>query len=98
MKPKNKATITTEPTSSAPLTVEVSERLTDEDKSLLETTKSKRENLVQTAKLAVANAENSELTYNNIILQFALKYKLVDGDKIEEDGSIIRVNSTKEQE
>ncbi len=75
----------------APMRVEMVERLTDADKAVLELAKSKRETALEKARTALAQSEVSELAYNNVILQLAIRYHLVDGDVINEDGSIKRL-------
>ena|ERR1700743_1619313 len=70
--------------------VEMVERLTEGDKTVLDLAKAKRETALEKAKTALAQSEVSELAYNNVILQLAIKYRLVDGDMINEDGSIKR--------
>jgi regulator of replication initiation timing len=72
------------------LKVQVVERLAENDKTMLETAKLKRELGVERAKTALAQSESSELTYNNVILQLALKYGLNNGDILNEDGTITR--------
>lgn len=75
---------------SEPMKVEVVERITDADKLVLDMARSKKEMILEKAKTALAQSETAELAYNNIILQLALRYHLVDGDVIKEDGSIKR--------
>lgn len=76
--------------SAPPMKMEVVERLVDADKSALDLAKARRETALEKAKTALAQSENSELAYNNVILQLALRYHLVDGDIINDDGSIKR--------
>lgn len=66
------------------------EKLADPDKTTLDTAKMKRELALANAKTALAQSENAELSYNNVVLQLALKYKLANGDIINEDGTIER--------
>lgn len=73
-----------------PMMVQTTERLTDADKNSLDMVKMKRELALEKARTALSNSENAELQYNHLILQLAHKYSLVDGDKIAEDGSIMR--------
>lgn len=68
------------------------EKLSDADRSTLDAAKMKRELALANAKTALAQSENAELSYNNIVLQLALKYKLSNGDMINEDGTINRKN------
>lgn len=75
---------------SKPITVDIIERLQDLDKSSLDLAKAKRESALERARTALAQSEVAELSYNNIILQLALKYHLIDGDLIEDDGIIKR--------
>jgi len=66
------------------------EKLEDADKQALDNVRGKLE-------LAVANAKNADLTYQNVLLQLALKYKLQVDDQISDQGEIIRKTSdTKE--
>lgn len=74
----------------APVKVEMVERLADADKSVLDLAKAKRETALEKAKTALAQSEVAELAYNNVILQLALRYHLVDGDVITEEGAIQR--------
>lgn len=74
-----------------PVKVEMVERLTEADKAVLDLAKSKRETALEKAKTALAQSEVAELAYNNVILQLALRYHLVDGDVINEDGTIKRI-------
>lgn len=78
------------PTAAVPLQVQMSERLTDADKTLLDMAKVKRELGIEKAKSALAQSEAAELSYNNTILQLAIKYHLIDGDVIADDGTIKR--------
>lgn len=71
----------------------IAESLTETDRGLIENAKLKRELAMSNVKGALAQSENAELSYNNIILQLALKYKLSEGDIIEENGNIKRVGS-----
>lgn len=73
-----------------PMKVEMVERLVDADKSVLDLAKARRETALEKAKTALAQSEVSELAYNNVILQLAIRYHLVDGDIINDDGSIKR--------
>jgi hypothetical protein len=70
--------------------VQVVERLTDGDKSVLEIIKLKREVALAHAKTALAQSESAELAYNNVVLQLAMRYRLSDGDVINDDGTIQR--------
>lgn len=50
------------------------------------------------AKTAVAQSENAQLAYDNLILKLSLKYKLSDGDMIDPvDGTIKRKEEQKEE-
>lgn len=73
---------------------DVIERISAEDKAALDTVKAKRENALLHSKLALASQENSDLQYNNTVLQLALRYGLKDGDVIEENGDIKRKTET----
>jgi hypothetical protein len=66
------------------------EFLSELDKGLIDNTKLKRELALERVKNALSQSENAELSYNNIIFQLAMKYKLKEGDIITEDGTIKR--------
>jgi hypothetical protein len=68
----------------------VSEKLSDTDKSNLDLVRMKRELALANAKTALAQSETAQVSYDNIILQLAMKYKLVDGDVISDAGEIQR--------
>lgn len=70
--------------------VEIVERLNDTDKAALDLAKVKRELALEKAKTVLAQSEVAELSYNNVILQLALRYHLIDGDVITDDGIIQR--------
>jgi hypothetical protein len=69
------------------------EKLLDADKSVLDIAKAKKELALTQAKLAIAQSESAGLTYDNIVLQLAMKYQLKEGNIISEDGTIIRQNN-----
>jgi hypothetical protein len=56
------------------------ETLSESDKGLVDNIKLKRELALERVKNALSQSENAELSYNNIILQLALKYNLKEGD------------------
>jgi hypothetical protein len=66
------------------------ERISPEDKDLLNAMKYQRDLAVAAAETAVANGKLAEANHRNVVLQFAHKYRLVDGDRINEDGTIVR--------
>lgn len=66
------------------------DKLLENDVAIIETAKMKRELSLANVKSALVQSENAELSYNNILLQLALKYRLNEGDVIEEDGTIKR--------
>lgn len=70
--------------------VQVVERLSNEDKATLDSIKMKRELALERAKTAVSQSESAQLAYDNVILQLAMKYKLSDGDVIEDNGELKR--------
>lgn len=72
------------------LNIQVAEKITDTDKTALDAVKMKRELALANARAFVAQSETAELAYNNTILQLAIKYKLIDGDVISENGEIQR--------
>jgi hypothetical protein len=71
-------------------TVELVEKISDQDKITLDAIKMKRELAIANARAAVAQSESADMSYNNVVLQLAIKYKLNDGDMIEDDGKIKR--------
>jgi len=79
------------------LKVSVTEKLADTDKMALESVKVKAELALERAKTAVSQSESAKLIYDNVILQLAMKYKLTDGDTIDDTGEIKRVSKEKAQ-
>lgn len=67
-----------------------SESLSEMDRAQLENSKMKAELALEKVKTAIAQKENAEVSYNNFVLQLALKHKLNEGDVIEENGTIKR--------
>jgi hypothetical protein len=80
-----------------PLQVQVVEKLADADKTTLDSIKLKRELALERAKTAVAQSESAQLAYDNVVLQLAMKYKLSDGDVIEDTGEIKRNSQLKKE-
>lgn len=68
----------------------VPEKLSELDKMALELAKSRRETALATAKTALAQNENAELSYKYVVLQLYMKYGLTDKDALSEAGDIIR--------
>jgi hypothetical protein len=66
------------------------EKLSDSDKATLDGVKAKAEMAFEKAKTAVAQSESAKLSYDNIVLQLALRYKLNEGDTISDNGEIKR--------
>jgi len=66
------------------------ERLAEVDKLALELAKSRRETALATAKTALAQNDNAELSYKYVVLQLYMKYGLNERDAISEAGDIIR--------
>jgi hypothetical protein len=66
----------------------INEKLTTEDKHLLDMERMRKE-------LALSHARNADTAYNNVVLQLALKYKLVEGDSISDEGEIVRKTNAK---
>jgi hypothetical protein len=66
------------------------ETLSVQDKTELADIKTKLTAAQEKAQLTALQVQNAELTYNNIILRLALKYSLIDGDLINENGEITR--------
>ena len=71
-----------------PVSAPTTEFLSDTDRHALEMAKMKRA-------LAASNAEAVELAYNNLILQFVMRYRLTDVDMISETGQIVRGGAVK---
>jgi hypothetical protein len=69
---------------------QVVESLSPQDKLDLDDAKRKINEARDKAQIAALQVQTSELTYNNTILRLALKYGLVDGDLISENGEITR--------
>ncbi len=67
------------------------ESISESDLALLDNMKLKKELATADVKQALVQRECVELQYSNMILKFAVKYALRDGDIIGEDGSIKRV-------
>jgi hypothetical protein len=59
------------------------EKLSDEDRHVLDMEKMKRE-------LALTKATMADTAYNNLVLQLAMKYHLTEGDTISDAGEITR--------
>jgi hypothetical protein len=90
-KTKDKAVSVTEVATPEPVLVgEPATRLSDVDKLALELAKSRRETALATAKTALAQNENAELSYKYVVLQLYMKYGLTDKDAISESGDILR--------
>lgn len=68
----------------------MSEKITDQEKLLIENLKQKRLLATTNAEKAVAQAEIAELQYRNFVLQLFNKYNLKDTDVIHDDGSIVK--------
>ncbi len=64
-------------------------KLEENDRLVLELAKSKRQVALAEAKTALANNENAELHYKNIVLQLYMKYGLTANDAISEAGEIL---------
>jgi hypothetical protein len=75
-----------------PMNVDIVERITDEDKNALEVSKVKVQTALTDAKLALSQNELMQANHQNLILTLALRYGLVVGDQIGDDGVISRVN------
>lgn len=73
--------------------VKTAECITEGDKAALDVARMKQEVALANAKAALAQSEVAKVSYDNIILQLAVKYKMSHGDKIEENGQITRTSS-----
>lgn len=70
--------------------VQVVERISPEDKAVLDSAKHQREMALTNADLAVERGKSADLAHGNIVLRLVIKYKLNNGDVINEDGTITR--------
>lgn len=70
----------------------VAEKISDNDQALLDNAKLKSELAMEKVKTAIVHKENVELSYENLVLQIALKYNLKVEDIIEANGEIRRFN------
>lgn len=86
MKDKPKASALLQPV----IIAGVAERLTDTDKNVMDNARLKSDLEFERVKTALSQKENAELSYNNLVLSMALKYRLSEGDIIEADGTIKR--------
>lgn len=77
------------PTATASL-IEMTVKMSDTDRMVLELAKSKRQVALAEAKTALAQNENAELSYKYVVLQLYMKYGLTEKDAINENGEIIR--------
>lgn len=71
------------------------EKISDEDKAVLDKVKAQRELVLERAKAALSANEAAELAHQNVILQLAMKYKLDLEDQINEKGEIVRKKDQK---
>ena len=79
-----------EKVSVTPVAAEVPvEKISDEDKAILDKSMAEKEKALLTAKLAISQSETLEMNHNNIVLRLALKYKLSDGDTISNENGVI---------
>jgi hypothetical protein len=74
----------------APVAVPSQERLSDQDKLTLDLVKSKQELAREKARSAMTSVELADQHYQNFVMTLAMRYRLVDGDVIEENGNITR--------
>lgn len=68
----------------------MSEKITDQEKLLIENLKQKRLLATTNAEKSVAQAEIAELQYRNFVLQLFNKYQLKETDVIHDDGTIVK--------
>jgi hypothetical protein len=66
------------------------ESLSEIDRVIIDNGKMKSEIATEKVKTALALQGQAAAEYDNIVLRMALKYKLQDGDVIEESGTIKR--------
>lgn len=59
------------------------ESISAEDKTILDASLTNKEKVMMSARLALAQGEIAELNHNNLVLRLAIKYKLTDGDSID---------------
>ena len=69
---------------------EITETISEVEQSRMENLRLKSELAIEKVKTAIAQKENVEMSYNNLVLQLALKYRLNEGDVIEPNGMITR--------
>lgn len=72
------------------------EMLEDNDRHALETVKLKVTLAVTSAEKALAQNDVAKLSYNNLLLQLAMKYSLTNQDVISEEGEILRGAANKQ--
>lgn len=61
-----------------------------EEKMMLDAVKYQKELAVANAKAAIAQSQLADSNHQNVILQLAMKYHLITGDTINDDGTIKR--------
>jgi len=59
------------------------ESISAEDKTILDASLTNKEKVMMSARLALAQGEIAELNHSNLVLRLAIKYKLTDGDSID---------------
>ena len=64
--------------------------LSAQDKTELEDAKTKQNLAKEKMQFCVLQVQNADLAYDNIILRLAMRYGLIDGDIIGENGTITR--------
>lgn len=84
------APVEAQPVVVAPPVVPLGEKLSEVDKLNLDLARTKRQTALAEAKTALANNENSELSYKYLVLQLYMKYNLTSDDAISEAGDIVR--------
>jgi len=75
--------------------VNVTEKLQEVDRMVLELAKQRQLTALAESKTALARCELAELTQKYIVLQVYVKYSLTSSDSIDETGSILRGGAVK---
>ena len=68
----------------------VGAQITDTDRNVLDNARLKSELALERVKTALSQKETADISYNNMVLTLAVKYRLTEGDVIEIDGTIQR--------
>jgi hypothetical protein len=89
---------TTQMAVEAPSAPVVNQKITDEDKAVMELAKSRCETVLAQAKEAAAKAETADISYRYVILQIYHKSGLSISDALSENGEIVRGGAIRNQQ